>query len=69
MPGGNVEELLRSLWLVMTELVHQGSAVCARPEHQDDVGVIDLGEFVTLLGEMLDITLPSVLLCKHIRCY
>jgi hypothetical protein len=31
-PGGDVEKLLRGLWLVTTELVHQGSAVCAEPE-------------------------------------
>jgi hypothetical protein len=54
-PGGNVEELLNGLWLVTTELVHQGSTVCVRPERRDDVGVIDLGEFVTLLGEARDI--------------
>jgi hypothetical protein len=54
-PGGNVEELLRGLWLVTVELVHQGLAVCARPERRDDVDVTDLGEFVTLSGETPDV--------------
>jgi hypothetical protein len=31
-PGGNVEELIRDLWLVMSELMHQGLTVCVRPE-------------------------------------
>jgi hypothetical protein len=31
-PGGNVEELIRSLWLKAAELVHQGPTVHARPE-------------------------------------
>jgi hypothetical protein len=48
MPGGNVEELLCGLWLVTAELMHQGSVVCAGLEHQDDVGVVDLGELMTL---------------------
>jgi hypothetical protein len=32
MPGGDVEELLHGLWLVMAELMHQGSVVRDRPE-------------------------------------
>jgi hypothetical protein len=52
MPCGDVEKLLRGLWLVTIELLHQGSAVCAGPECRNDVDVIDLGEFVILLGEM-----------------
>jgi hypothetical protein len=52
MPFGDVEKLLRGLWLVTTELLHQGLAVCAGPECRNDVDVTDLGEFVTLSGEM-----------------
>jgi hypothetical protein len=33
MPCGDVENLLRGIWLVTVELMHQGSAVCAGPEH------------------------------------
>jgi uncharacterized protein (DUF3820 family) len=55
-PSGDVEELLHGLWLVTAELVHQGSTVCVRPERRDDIGVTDLGEFMTLLRETLDIT-------------
>jgi hypothetical protein len=32
MPGGDVEELLRGLWLVTAELMHQDSVVHVRPE-------------------------------------
>jgi hypothetical protein len=39
----------------MVELMHQGSAVHARPEHRDDIGITDFGEFMTLLGEMSDV--------------
>jgi hypothetical protein len=59
-PSGDVEELLHGLWLVTTELVHQGSTVCVRPERRDDIGVTDLGEFMTLLRETLDITPPGI---------
>jgi hypothetical protein len=53
LPGGEVEKLFCGLGLLMTELVHKGSIVCARPEHWDDVGIADLGEFMTLSGVML----------------
>jgi hypothetical protein len=33
LPGGEVEKLFCGLGLLMTELVHKGSIVCARPEH------------------------------------
>jgi hypothetical protein len=33
MPGGDVEELLRGLSLVTTELMHQGPVVHAGPKH------------------------------------
>jgi hypothetical protein len=55
MTGGDVEELLCDLWLVMIELMHQGLVVCARPERRDDIDIVDPGEFVTLLGETSDI--------------
>jgi hypothetical protein len=29
--------------------------VCAGPEHQDDIGITDLGEFMTLSGEAPDV--------------
>jgi hypothetical protein len=54
-PGGNVEELLHSLWLVTAKLMHQGSVVHAGPEHRDDVGITDFGELVTFLGETPDV--------------
>jgi hypothetical protein len=52
MPGGDVEELLRGLWLVTIEVMQQGSTIHVGSECQDDVGVVDLGELMTLLGEM-----------------
>jgi hypothetical protein len=55
MPGGDIEEFLCGLWLLMTELMHQGSAVHARPEHRDDVGVTDPVELMALSGETLDV--------------
>jgi hypothetical protein len=54
-PDGDVEELLHRLWLIAAELMHQGSPVCAGPEHRDDVSVVHLGELVTLFGETPDV--------------
>jgi hypothetical protein len=59
MPSGDVEKLLHGLWLVTAELVHQGSAVCARPECRNDFCVTDLGVFVTLSRETLDVDLQG----------
>jgi hypothetical protein len=53
-PSSDVEELLRGLWLVTAELVHQGSIVFVGLERRDDVGIADLQEFVTLSGETPD---------------
>jgi hypothetical protein len=55
MPGGDVEELLRALWLVTTELMHYGSIVHVRPQCWDDVDVAYLEEFMALLRETLDV--------------
>jgi hypothetical protein len=55
MPGGDVEELLHDLWLVMTKLMHQGLAVHAGLEYRDDVGVTNLGELMALLGGTPDV--------------
>jgi hypothetical protein len=54
-PGGDVEEFLHGLWLVMAELMHQRSTVHARPECRDDVGIADLGEFMALSRETPDV--------------
>jgi hypothetical protein len=35
--------------------MHQGSTVRAGPERQNDVGIIDLGELMALLGETLNV--------------
>jgi hypothetical protein len=51
MPGGDVEKLLRCLWLVMAKLMHQGLVICVRPECRNDASVVDHREFMTLLGE------------------
>jgi hypothetical protein len=51
MHGGDVEELLNGLWLVVTELVHLGSTIHAKPECRDYIGVADHRELVALLGE------------------
>jgi hypothetical protein len=55
MPSGDVEEFFCGLWLVTTELLYQGSTVCVGLERRDDIYVVDLGEFVTLLGEALNV--------------
>jgi hypothetical protein len=55
MPSGDVEEFFCGLWLVTTELLYQGSTVRVGLERRDDIYVIDLGEFMTLLGEALDV--------------
>jgi hypothetical protein len=55
MSGGDITKHLCGIWSVTAELVHQGSVVCAKPECQNDVGVTDLGEFITLFGETLDV--------------
>jgi hypothetical protein len=52
MPGGNEEEQLRGLWLVATELMHQGLAVI---DGAHGTGVADLGELMALSGEPLDV--------------
>jgi hypothetical protein len=31
--GGDIDQLLRGLWLIAAELMHQGSVVCVGPEH------------------------------------
>jgi hypothetical protein len=54
-PSGDVKELLCGLQLVMAELMHQDSVVCDRLECRDDVGIVDLGELMTLLGETPDV--------------
>jgi hypothetical protein len=54
-PGGDVEQLLHGLWLVMAELMHLGSIVHAGPECRDEVGVTNLGELVPLSEETLDV--------------
>jgi hypothetical protein len=55
MPSANVEELLCGLWLGTAELMHHGSTVRVRPEHQDDVDVIYFGELVTLSRQTTDV--------------
>jgi hypothetical protein len=62
-PGGDVKEFFCGLWLVTTELVYQGLAVCARPKCREDIGNADLGEFVTLLRETLDVILQGFSCC------
>jgi hypothetical protein len=61
MPGGDVEEFFCGLWLVKAELVYKGSTVCAGLEHRDDIGIADLGEFMTFLGDAPDV-IPQGLL-------
>jgi hypothetical protein len=43
MLGGDVEKFFCGHWLVMAELLYQGSTVCAGPERRDDIGVAVLG--------------------------
>jgi hypothetical protein len=55
MPSGDIKEFFCVLWLVTAELVYQGWVVCARPECQDDINAANLGELVTLSGEVPDV--------------
>jgi hypothetical protein len=55
MPGGDVEELLRGLWLVTAELMHDGSTVHAGQESWDDISITNFGELMTLSGETSDV--------------
>jgi hypothetical protein len=64
-PGSDVKALLRGLWLVMAKLMHQGSAVRDRPEHQDDVDIADFGELMTLLGETSHVVPQGFTLFLH----
>jgi hypothetical protein len=45
-PSGVVEQLLLGLWLIVTELVHQGSTVCARPKCRDDISVAETSDVI-----------------------
>jgi hypothetical protein len=55
-PYGDVKELLHDIWLFTAEIVHQGLAGHVRPEHQYNVGVVDLvGEFMTFSGKTPDV--------------
>jgi hypothetical protein len=58
-PGGNVYQLFRGLWLIPSELTHQGPTACAGPECRDDVSIIDLGELVAFLGEPSNVILEG----------
>jgi hypothetical protein len=52
-PGGDVEELFRGLWLFTAEFLHQGLVGRARPEHRYTIDVTDLGEFMAFLRKTL----------------
>jgi hypothetical protein len=55
MPGGDIEQLLRGLWLVLAELMHKGLTACAGLEYRDEVDVTDLGEVMAFSGETLNV--------------
>jgi hypothetical protein len=57
-----IEDHFCGLWLVTTDLMHQGLAVHTRLEHQDDVDIADLGELMTLSGEAPDVILQGFFL-------
>jgi hypothetical protein len=54
-PSGDVDQLRCGLWLVMTELMHQGLAVRAGPKCRNDISVTDLVELVALAGKPLNV--------------
>jgi hypothetical protein len=49
--GGDVKKLLCGLRLITTESMHKGSTISAKPKYRDDVGIVDLGEFVAHQGD------------------
>jgi hypothetical protein len=49
--GGNVQQLLCGLQLIMAEFMCEGSATTVGPEHRDGVSIANLEEFVALPGE------------------
>jgi hypothetical protein len=59
-PSGDVVLLLRGLQLIVVELMHQGPTACAEPKCRDDVGIVDLGELVALLGEPPNVILKGL---------
>jgi hypothetical protein len=59
-PGGDVEELFRGLWLLAAALVHQGLVSRARPERRYSVDVAYLWEFMAFLGEMPNVILQGL---------
>jgi hypothetical protein len=61
--GGDVKQLLRGLWLVVAEI--------AGPECRNDIGIVNPREFMTLLGESMNVILESfahLLLATHLVC-
>jgi hypothetical protein len=61
--GGDVKQLLRVLWLVVAEI--------AGPECRNDIGIVNPREFMTLLGESMNVILESfahLLLATHQVC-
>ena len=59
--GGNVQELPRHAWGLVTEHVDERLAGCVVVEGIDHVSVGDVGELVVLLGEVLDVLLEGLI--------
>jgi hypothetical protein len=53
MPGGDIEQFLSGVQLIMAELMHQGSASCATPKLRDDIGVGYTWVLMSLPGEAM----------------
>jgi hypothetical protein len=57
--GGNIKQLLGGIRLIMSGLMHQGTARCARPKHRDDISVGHPKELMTLPREASNVILEG----------
>jgi hypothetical protein len=53
-PSGDIKQLLDGVWLITTELIHQGMTHHAGPKHRDDSR-----ELIELPGEALNVILEG----------
>jgi hypothetical protein len=64
--GGDVQELPRRVRVLAAENVDERLAGRVTNESIDDVSISDVGEFIVLLGEMLDVLLKGLIGPLHV---
>ena len=60
MAGGNVQDLLGGSWALTSQLMNQGLIGHPEQEGSYHVGVGDVRELVSLLGEALDVPMEGL---------